>query len=77
MAKTTEDKFKLKEQVAAKAWSDDGFRKELMADPKAALKKLLGEDLPENLKVNILLDTPKKMNLVLQKKAEGGELSES
>lgn len=40
-------------QIIAKAWADEAFMKELRSDPKDAIAKELGTELPPNLRVVI------------------------
>lgn len=67
---------KLLEQVKAKAWVDSGFRRVLIAEPKKAIEALIGGELPENVKINILEEQPGAINLVLPAKIEEEELSD-
>jgi hypothetical protein len=51
-------------KIIAKAWKDPAFKKKLFADPKAALKEM-GIDIPKNVTVKIVEDTPKSLTVVL------------
>ena len=48
----------LKAVVAARAAQDDAFRVELLANPKAAVEKLLGSALPAHVKVQAIEEAP-------------------
>lgn len=68
---------KVKDQVAAKAWADKEFRKELKANPTAALQKLFGASFPKSVEVKLFEDNQKTLNIVIPEANEKqGELSE-
>ena len=54
-------------QVLAKCWSDESFKKKLMADPIGTLAAE-GAKMPEGLSVNVLENTDKVFNLVIPAK---------
>ncbi|MDR3156710.1 MAG: NHLP leader peptide family RiPP precursor [Lactobacillales bacterium] len=45
-------------KVMQKATTDEEFRKELLANPNAAISKLTGEALPEDYKIKVLENDP-------------------
>jgi len=45
-------------KVQKTALTDEAFRKELIADPKAAIEKISGKALPEGFKINIVESDP-------------------
>lgn len=51
-------------KVFAKAWKDPAFKEKLLADPKVALKEM-GIDIPKDVTVKIVEDTPKSLTVVL------------
>ncbi len=55
-------------EIVAKAWSDPQFKKELLANPQKALKKL-GIDAPQKLK--IIENTNDSFYVALPQKPEG------
>ena len=61
-------------QVVAKAWTDASFKKQLLADPAAALKAS-GLEVPRGLQVKVVENTDQVLHLVLPAKASG-EISE-
>ncbi|MBI4276868.1 MAG: NHLP leader peptide family natural product precursor [Armatimonadetes bacterium] len=66
------------EYARERAMKDPAFRKELLADPKAALQRLLGEELPAELNVRVVEEDANTVYLVLPPASEGpGELSEA
>ena len=61
-------------QLIAKAWSDEGFKARLKADPKAAMKEA-GIDVPEGVDIEVVESTQEKAYLVIPPKPVG-ELSD-
>jgi hypothetical protein len=61
--------------VIAKAWQDEAYRKELIADPKGVLQKEFGVELPEGLSIEVLEESPSKLYIVIPPKPTG-ELSD-
>ena len=59
-------------EIIKKAWEDDNFRQELLANPKATLTKMFNIDFPEELKFEIHEESPLKMHLVLPVKTGMG-----
>ncbi|WP_449241163.1 NHLP leader peptide family RiPP precursor [Desulfoscipio gibsoniae] len=47
----------LEEKLIKKAWTDSEFKKQLLADPKAAVEKEVGKALPENMVVKAVEET--------------------
>ena len=52
-------------QIVARAQEDAGFRDQLKADPRAALKTLLGIEIPSVMTVSVLEDTATHLHIVL------------
>jgi hypothetical protein len=61
-------------QLVARAWSDDAFKKRLLADPGAVLKEE-GVIVPAGFKFKVLENTDKVVHLVLPVKPAPAELS--
>src|SRR5919197_2803739 len=53
------------QRLMRRAAEDEAFRALLLSDPKAALKQELGLDLPADLKLTVLEETPNELFLVL------------
>ena len=51
--------------LIAKAWEDETFRQEFIKDPKAAYKKEIGQELPEDVQIEIIQETPGTIKVVL------------
>ena len=54
-------------QVLAKCWSDESFKKKLLADPVGTLKSE-GAKMPEGMTVKVTENTDKVFNLVIPAK---------
>lgn len=57
-------------EVIAKAWSDDGFKKKLLANPEEALKEM-GVDIPPGKHIKVAENTPDTFWYILPEKPEG------
>lgn len=54
-------------KLIAQAWADEGFKKRLLADPKAVLKEK-GIEFPEHIKLSIAEGKENEINLTLPPK---------
>jgi hypothetical protein len=63
-------------QVVAKAWTDEAFRQQLLAEPATVLREQ-GIDFPAGLEVRVVEDTEQVRHLVLPRRPAEGELSEA
>lgn len=61
-------------KVIAKSWSDDGYKQQLLNDPRSALSEM-GVDLPADLEITVSEQKPGELHLVLPPKPASGELS--
>lgn len=55
----------LEATLIAKAMKDDGYRARLLDDPRAALAEAVGGDLPGEITVEVLEETPTSIYVVL------------
>ncbi len=62
-------------QIVARAWTDDAFKKRLLASPAEVLKEY-GLVAPSGIKIKIHENTEKLLNLVVPIKPAAEELSE-
>lgn len=70
----------IKEIVGEKAREDDAFRVELLANPRAAVEKLLGKELPPQITIKAIEEAPDTYIIGVPSKTtvgEHGELSDS
>lgn len=59
-----EEQKKIMAKVVAKAWADEDYKKNLLANPKEVLENE-GLEIPEEKKINILENTKDTLNFVL------------
>jgi hypothetical protein len=62
-------------RVIARAWTDEGFKDRLIADPITSLRAE-GIEVPEGVHVSVVENTPSRVHLVLPPKPDENELSE-
>jgi hypothetical protein len=55
----------LEAKLIEKAMADEAFKRELRSNPKAAIAKEVGQELPAELEIEVLEQTPTKLYLVL------------
>ncbi|KRF21381.1 NHLP leader peptide family RiPP precursor [Paenibacillus sp. Soil787] len=55
----------LKAKIIQKAWEDEAFKNQLIANPKAALKQAFGITLPDDIKVKAVEETSTEFVLVI------------
>ena len=70
----TEEQTKKMQQIVAKAWSDDGFKQQLLADPAAALRGE-GVELPPGVELKVVENTSSVRYFILPMKPSS-ELSD-
>lgn len=56
--------------IIAKALEDDGYREELLVNPRHALQSEFGKELPLGLEVRVVEESPKVVYLVLPPKPQ-------
>ena len=72
---TNDDMRKKYAKIVAKAWTDEDYKKILIANPKEILKQE-GIELPDKIKISILENSDSELNFVLPAKpAEIGGIS--
>ena len=63
--------------IVQRAWKDDAFREEFVADPKATIEKYSGQKLPAEFKIVALAEDDKTIHFVIPPKpANTDELSD-
>lgn len=55
----------LKAQIIQKAWEDEAFKNQLIANPKAALKQAFNITLPDDISVKAVEETSTEFVLVI------------
>lgn len=51
--------------LITKAWQDDNFKKELLSNPKAVIQRETGEEIPDDIQVNIVEETANQIYFVI------------
>ncbi len=57
--------LELNELISQKAAEDEAFRLALLSDPKLALEKELGVTIPEDIKIEIHVESMKALHLII------------
>ncbi|BFH11959.1 NHLP leader peptide family RiPP precursor [Paenibacillus melissococcoides] len=52
-------------QIVQRAWEDATFKEKLLADPKAAIKELLGISIPDHIQLTTVEETSDQYVLVI------------
>ncbi|MBM7564807.1 NHLP leader peptide family RiPP precursor [Paenibacillus sacheonensis] len=55
----------LKQQIIEKAWTDEEFKAQLIADPKKALNDAFGISIPDGFEIVVIEETGTKVALVI------------
>jgi hypothetical protein len=55
----------LEARLVARAWQDEGFKQQLLADPRAAIAAETGASVPPGLEIRVVEETPTVRYLVL------------
>ncbi|MEH2084225.1 MAG: NHLP leader peptide family RiPP precursor [Nostoc sp.] len=70
----------LEQKLIEQAWESETFKQELINNPKAVINRELRQQLPEDVEIEVLQETSKKVYLVLPENpaqvGSGVELSE-
>jgi len=65
-----DQKQELQQKIIKKAMTDPAFKKELLGNPKEAIKKSFNINVPENIKLNVVEETSEQFYLVLPSSPE-------
>ena len=64
--------------IAEKAWKDEAFHKDVLANPNKVYEQFMGTPVPPGMTIKVLEDTPTTVHFVLPAKpANAGELSDA
>jgi hypothetical protein len=55
----------LRNKIIEKAWEDADFKKQLLADPKAAIKDAFGIEVPDNINIKALEESADNYYVVI------------
>jgi hypothetical protein len=67
----------LKVQIIKKAWAEPAFKKSLLSEPKKAIKEAFGVEIPENIELKVVEESPSLYYLTLPPNPEDVAISES
>jgi hypothetical protein len=73
--KTTRHEFET--ELIAKAWKDEAFKQELLNNPKSVYCERLQQELPEDLEIQVLEETPNTLYLVIPPNPMNTKVSEA
>jgi hypothetical protein len=71
---TSRHEFEL--ELIAKAWKDEAFKQELITNPKEVYARELGQQMPENLEIQVMEETPNTLYLVIPRSPADAQVSE-
>jgi hypothetical protein len=55
----------LKVQIIKKAWAEPAFKKSLLSEPKKAIKEAFGVEIPANIELKVVEESPSLYYLTL------------
>ncbi len=78
MAQQEMSRWQVNELIAGFATQSPKYREALLKDPRKVLSMQLGQEVPANVTIKVVQDTPTTFHLVLpHSTAEGAELSDA
>jgi hypothetical protein len=67
----------LKVQIIKKAWAEPVFKKSLLSNPKKAIKEAFGYEIPANIELKVVEESPSLYYLTLPPNPEEVAISAS
>jgi len=64
------------DKLLVKAWDDEKFKKQLLADPSGVIQKQTGQEFPEDCKYEVIQEAANTFELVLPHKPRAVQASE-
>lgn len=58
-------RFEFEQKLIGQSWKDEAFKQELLSNPKAIYARESGEELPNDLDIEVVQETANKVYLVL------------
>jgi len=74
------DRHEVEDRLTSRAMNDPAFRQQLLDDPQSAVREELGVQLPSEVTIKVLEETPDTLYLVIPASLEAapsGELSDA
>lgn len=68
--------FTVQDQVMERSVKDEAFRQQVLSNPRQVLAEEYGVNIPANVSIQIVEDTPNSVHLVLPPKAQIGRMQE-
>lgn len=65
LSQAMSQRAELEQKLIERAWEDETFKQELINNPKAVINRETGQQLPENIEVEVLQETANKAYFVL------------
>jgi hypothetical protein len=59
-----ENRDQLDAAILSRVLKDNAFRELLMKDPRAALEEVIGSDVPDNIKINVLVESENNFYII-------------
>lgn len=66
----------VQDQIMERATKDESFRQQVLSNPKQVLADEYGVNIPTNVNIQVLEDTPSSLYIVLPPKAQVGGMQE-
>lgn len=66
----------VRDRIVSRAQSDPAFRQQLLSEPHTALQAELGNEIPQDVRINVVEESPQEVYLVLPATPATGELSD-
>lgn len=63
-------------RLILRAWKDEKFKKELIANPKEVIRRELNINIPDDVEIHVVEETPNKLYFVLPASATQDETSD-
>jgi hypothetical protein len=60
-------------RLAERAWSDEGFKRELIDSPRDVVARELDIRIPDDIEIQVLEETPQKLYIVLPPRPTWGD----
>jgi hypothetical protein len=71
-----ENRDQLDAAILSRVLKDNAFRELLMKDPRAALEEVIGSDVPDNIKINVLVESENNFYIILPPGANSPKFAE-
>ena len=68
--------FTVQDQVMERSVKDETFRQQMLSNPRQVLADEYGVNIPANVSIQVVEDTPNNVHLVLPPKAQVGGMQE-